>query len=382
MQDEKLKAQAPKFETLDGLRGVGALIVLVGHTILFWIGGPIGPIAAPVMVDMFFMLSGFVVAFAYEPKITRGLGVGKFMEARLVRLYPLFLLSMVLGLGVHLAIAYGETEKWLMPLPLFAMSALFVPLVDFDYTNIYPLNMPAWTLLYELLVNLIYIIVWRWLNLRLLIIFIIAGALGLIAAGAAFGTLNIGADVPSTIGAFARAWFGFFVGVLIYRLFAKNRKVALPRSWLALLLIAAVIGIAVIPLAEMGAVLRITSELALICLIGPLVIYFGQRMEPPRAFAKILVWLGSISYALYLLHWPIYTAALRIPAKIGMSPEQTAPVMGFVILIVSVTAAAIAERYYDRPARKWLGDVIRGFRERRAARTLAAVAAKSAGQVD
>jgi peptidoglycan/LPS O-acetylase OafA/YrhL len=170
--------------------------------------------------------------------------------------------------------------------------------------------------------------------------------------------------------------------VLIYRIFAKSRKVALPRSWLALLLIAAVIGIAVIPLAEMGAPMRIASELVLICLIGPLVIYFGQRMEPPRAFAKILVWLGSISYALYLLHWPIYTAALRIPAKIGMSTEQTAPMMGFVILVVSVAGAAIAERYYDRPVRKWLGDVIRRYRERRGAKASDAAAVKSAGQAD
>ena len=85
-------ATSPKkvrFLTLDALRGVGAIAVMAGHA-----GIVLGAYMPPFMylaVDMFFVLSGFVLAHAYDRKFAEGLSVGAFLKARIARLYPIYL---------------------------------------------------------------------------------------------------------------------------------------------------------------------------------------------------------------------------------------------------------------------------------------------------
>lgn len=94
----KVRNLAPdSFGLLDGLRGMGAILILIGHTVAFW-GLQYAPTGA-VCVDLFFLLSGFVIAFAYEPRLAAGMGVREFMTHRMVRLYPLYLLSIVMSLA-------------------------------------------------------------------------------------------------------------------------------------------------------------------------------------------------------------------------------------------------------------------------------------------
>src|SRR5215813_13951456 len=71
------------FALLDGLRGLGAILVLVGHTMMFW--APVFPLSGAVIVDCFFVLSGFVIAFSYEAKFDAGMGAVDFMTHRIVR---------------------------------------------------------------------------------------------------------------------------------------------------------------------------------------------------------------------------------------------------------------------------------------------------------
>ena len=82
------------FHTLDALRGIAAIGVLVFHM------GPIfTPIAAPggyLAVDLFFMMSGVVLSHAYEARFRAGMGTLDFMRARLIRLYPLYLAGALL----------------------------------------------------------------------------------------------------------------------------------------------------------------------------------------------------------------------------------------------------------------------------------------------
>lgn len=83
--------QRRHFLVLDALRGVAALGVLVFHTSY---GLPSGILA----VDLFFMLSGFVIAFSYEDQLLHGLSVSEFALRRFVRLYPMILLGSIAGL--------------------------------------------------------------------------------------------------------------------------------------------------------------------------------------------------------------------------------------------------------------------------------------------
>jgi peptidoglycan/LPS O-acetylase OafA/YrhL len=84
-----------RFETLDALRGLAALAVVSGHTQDLF-GGSIFPLGY-LAVDFFFMLSGFVLAYAYGQRVEGGLTVGHFMKARLIRFYALYLIGLAIA---------------------------------------------------------------------------------------------------------------------------------------------------------------------------------------------------------------------------------------------------------------------------------------------
>src|SRR4051812_33009270 len=90
-------AHKDHFIALDGLRGVAALVVIVMHRGRWWYpqGGFLGH--GYLAVDFFFLLSGFVIAFAYDSRLSAGMSAWRFMGLRLIRLYPLILLGMLLG---------------------------------------------------------------------------------------------------------------------------------------------------------------------------------------------------------------------------------------------------------------------------------------------
>ncbi len=89
-----------KFTVLDGLRGVAALCVVQTHTQDLLLGDTLP--TAYLAVDLFFLLSGFVLAHAYEERLRQGMTLHRFMLARLVRLYPLYLAG--IAIAVPLAV--------------------------------------------------------------------------------------------------------------------------------------------------------------------------------------------------------------------------------------------------------------------------------------
>src|ERR1041385_8149717 len=88
--------QASRFEALDLLRGLAALAVVAFH--VPHIPGTLS--LAPrgyLAVDLFFALSGFVLAYAYGAELARGGNIRRFMVQRLIRLYPLYLIALLAG---------------------------------------------------------------------------------------------------------------------------------------------------------------------------------------------------------------------------------------------------------------------------------------------
>ena len=85
---------SPRFHTLDALRGIAAIAVMVYH------GGANSPVPMPggyLAADLFFVLSGFVLAHGYEAKLLDSLPLKTFVIARLRRIYPVFWLGALLG---------------------------------------------------------------------------------------------------------------------------------------------------------------------------------------------------------------------------------------------------------------------------------------------
>jgi peptidoglycan/LPS O-acetylase OafA/YrhL len=98
-----------KIASLDGLRGVAAILVVLFHENYWFSQTGLVP-KAYLAVDFFFCLSGFIIAYSYSEHLISGqLSFLKFSAIRLVRLYPLYLLGTVLGLlrlSVQIAIGH------------------------------------------------------------------------------------------------------------------------------------------------------------------------------------------------------------------------------------------------------------------------------------
>lgn len=360
--------QPANFVLLDGLRGLGAVLVLVGHTMPYW--GPIWAPSGAVMVDLFFLLSGFVIAYAYEPRFAGGMGAREFMTHRIVRLYPLYLLGTLAGFAVFCATTIGDANapertisytQQLLP-QLFMLPAPEV----LGNPDLYSFNVPAWTLFFELVVNCVYVLAFRWLrDTRILMGLLAACAIALVVAIFAFGKIDTGSDWATFWGGFARAGFGFFAGVLAYRLLGSPRTVQRPVSNWAFALLIALPAVCFIPATPE---LRPVVDATLVIVFGIPLLMIAQSLAPPEPAGRFLLVLGRISYAMYILHQPFREIAERITWR---SPVllDTAPLGGIVILIAVTALAYFAEKYYDRPVRRLIVAQLkrRALRQRMAA---------------
>ena len=149
---------------MDGLRGIAALSVVVFH-FMEWIY----PIETNFIgygflaVDFFFCLSGFVIAYAYDTRISK-MGIRSFFISRLIRLHPLVVAGAVLGLIGLLAdpfVNHSDTLSTASLILIFVASLLMIPLpiVEIRSFNLFGLNAPGWSLFWEYVANVFYALV-------------------------------------------------------------------------------------------------------------------------------------------------------------------------------------------------------------------------------
>jgi peptidoglycan/LPS O-acetylase OafA/YrhL len=341
------------FHTLDALRGVAALGVVVFHMSQMF-----APIAAPggyLAVDLFFMMSGVVLSHAYEARFRAGMGVIDFMRARLIRLYPLYFLGLLIGIAVTLASLHGRNiQNWdTSSLMRAALLALFF-LPNFSTRPVdamFPLNIPCWSLFLEILVNLLFVIFWPLLTSRRLI-----AASVLTGAVVAFAIAQKGSIDQGTVGSsiavgLARAAFGFSVGVLIAR---RIRQVHPRTSNLGVMGILTVVGVAIA--AWPGAELRPIWDAVCVLLVFPLIVWCGTAIDPGPLLRVSATFLGITSYAVYVLHTPlsaIVNSATRVlPRGLG------APYLGMAVLVLLLIGCWLVDRYFDMPIRRLLGRIV------------------------
>ncbi|MGE0829924.1 MAG: acyltransferase family protein, partial [Hyphomonadaceae bacterium] len=144
-----------RFLALDGLRGIAAVAVLLRH-----FGSAAGPVRLPesyLAVDLFFLLSGFVLAHAYEQRLRAGMSFWDFLKARFIRLYPLYFLGTAIGAAGAFWLAsrnWGHAEFGEM-LGSLSFNLAFLPSAFHEH-NPFPYNGPAWSLFYEMLASVIF----------------------------------------------------------------------------------------------------------------------------------------------------------------------------------------------------------------------------------
>ena len=337
-------------EALDGLRGVAALCVVLFHFMEMAISDYSHLFIGHgfLAVDFFFCLSGFVIAYAYDDRI-RVLGRAEFFTARLIRLHPMVIFGSLLGLISLLLdplrahpLGYNSGQLALF----FLASVLLIPYSGIAHRsgNIFGLNAPSWSLLWEYLANIVYALVLyrlgrRWL---LALLFVAAVLLSLVAFRA--GTVSGGWSGGTFWDGGARIAYSFLAGLLVYRSGWRIRS-SLGIFSLSILLVASFL----MPYWPWNGL----AELLVVLIYYPMLIALGAGAAlGPRAKVLSLA-AGRLSYPLYMTHYSVIWifgefCGTRHPATSELARTVTAGVLGMALF------AWFVFRLYDLPVRRYL----------------------------
>ena len=351
---------------LDGLRGVASLLVLAFHLFEgFSAGDPVKQIInhGYLAVDFFFMLSGFVIAYAYDDRWGR-MTQWDFYKRRLIRLQPMVIMGTLIGAALFYfqkspAFPLMATAPMWKILTVIVFGFTLLPLpISMDirgWQEMHPLNGPAWSLFFEYVANILYALGLRKLSKTVLGVFVFLAALLLLqlAVFGGRGDLIGGWSLNGTqlhIG-FARLLFPFFAGILLCRLGARiHLKGAF--SMAALLLVVA------LSLPRFGGtehhwINGLYEAFCVICLF-PLIVSIGageKRVEGPSI--RVARFFGDLSYPLYITHYPliyIYTAWIARDKPTGAQGVLPA----LLVAAAAITVAYASLKLYDEPVRRWL----------------------------
>jgi peptidoglycan/LPS O-acetylase OafA/YrhL len=343
------------FESLDGLRGIAALAIVIFH-FMEWVFPDVkknfighGFLA----VDFFFCLSGFVIGYAYDDRIAK-IGAGAFFKARLIRLHPLVILGSVLGLLGFLfdpfasSFAY-DTGKLAL---LFVCSIFLIPLpvMEERFFNLFALNAPAWSLFWEYVANILYAFVLYKVRPRMLAVLTILAAACLCIVSYQAGNLLGGWSKDNFLDGGARVAYSFLAGLFLYRSnwIIKNK---LGFIGLSILLFLAFI----MPSSDWNWL----TEALVVLFFFPLVVSLGAGSNLSPQLKSICQFSGNISYPLYMTHY----AAIWIFGNYFTSKKPSPDELTYVIIlgvIFLVVVAYVVMVVYDIPVRRYLGRKRRG----------------------
>jgi peptidoglycan/LPS O-acetylase OafA/YrhL len=317
-----------RFLALDGLRGIAALVVFTAHLRIVPAGWPMPQ--SGLAVEFFFLLSGFVLAHAYEARLGRPGAFWRFVRDRVIRLHPLLVLSLV-PVAVLIALTPSLHRNPLMPLTFIASAIPFPALWMHPFPVLsFPYNTPAWSLFWELVVNLLFALAAPRLSTRMLTAVtgtLIAARLAMIASGADAGAFDITAAF--------RAFPYFALGMLLHRLYRQGYPAAL--RWAGVLAAPVLIVMLLLPPLPFGSLLPLV--------VFPFVVAGGAVRD--TRFPRLCAFLGGMSYPLYVLHAPIFIA---LHALFGPPAGAMAAVEPLACLLI----VWLAWRLYDIPVRTWL----------------------------
>ena len=327
--------------SLDGLRGVAALAV-VGSHFENLSGISLHLQHSGAAVDFFFILSGFVIAQAYEDRLEAGLGWAAYMVLRLKRLYPAILGGLFIGLVV--ALGAGERLYPAMALQLLVLPVLWGPVLHGG--ELFPLDGPLWSLFLELTANAAHAAAFRWLTTGRLAVIVAFAAVLVVLVSLRFGGLDVGWSRQSFWGGPPRVIYGFGMGLLIFRLRALG--LTAPRAPYGLIVLGLILCL-VRPLPEGG--LYCVTDPVIVIILMPALVAFAVRSPPPARARRLTLWLGALSYPLYAVHAPLLRGFETFLDT--LADNQAA--LGWAFALPAVIAlAAVFERLCDAPIRAWL----------------------------
>jgi peptidoglycan/LPS O-acetylase OafA/YrhL len=355
----------PRYEILDGLRGVAAVMVVAFHILEAHAAGPLSQVInhGYLAVDFFFLLSGFVVGYAYDDRWGRMSSRG-FFARRLIRLHPMVIMGSIAGAAAFyfaqsaMFPLIANTPIWKMLLVMLVGCTMLPLLPSMDirgWQEMYPLNGPAWSLFFEYVANLLYALVVRHFSKKLLGVLVLLAAVAVMHLGLTShdGDFAGGWSVDAQnlhIG-FTRLMFPFFGGLLLFRL---GKILRAPHAfWICSGLI-----VVVLALPRFGGEAHYWMnglyESLCIILIFPLIVALGAGGAlGGRYSAGICDFLGRISYPIYITHYPLIYIYTAYVSRGKLSLTQTYP-YALLVFFGSFAMAWVCLRFYDEPLREWL----------------------------
>ena len=271
-----------RLEGLDALRGIAALMVLLFHVEYAFALQPHFQ-RAYLSVDFFFLLSGMVMARQYEGRFP---DTAAFLRKRMARLWPVMAVGALLGTMV-----FAPQMPPLGAVMACLMGLLLVPWLGSD-KGLFPLNPPAWSILFELFANALHAAVLHRLPTRwLLAISALCGAILLAKAP----NLDLGAVREFAALGVPRVMMSYALGVALWRL--RERLPRVP-AWAGMVLLPA----AIIALPR-TALTPLYGDLGFALIAAPLTLIAGLS---PLGFGRsVWIRLGWLSFPLYAVHYPV-----------------------------------------------------------------------------
>ncbi|MDR0939334.1 MAG: acyltransferase [Mediterranea sp.] len=371
------KDTKPHYHILDGLRGVAALTVVCFHLFEAYATSHIdqrinhGYLA----VDFFFILSGFVVGYAYDDRWKKGgLTSWEFIKRRFIRLHPMVVMGALIGAAMFYTqdCSVWDVSKVTFGALLVAtlLNALLIPATPGTeirgLTEMYPLNGPSWSLFFEYIGNLLYVFLIRRLPTVALSVLVglAACALAAFAIWGPLGDLCVGFALDGTnfTGGFLRLVFAFSAGLLLSRVF-KPVKVR-GAFWIGGV---AFVALAAVPRVGGSEHLWMNGIYDSLCVIVlfPLIVFLGASGQTTdRTTTRVCRFLGDISYPLYMVHYPFIYLYYAWVKNEQLTFAQSLP--GAAALVAgSVLLAWLCLKLYDVPVRRWLTKRMLGGRKAR-----------------
>lgn len=361
-------AAKPHYLILDGLRGVAALMVLVYHVFEAFATSPTtqwcnhGYLAVP----FFFILSGFVIGYAYDDRWGR-MSTWQFFKRRLIRLHPMVLVGTVLGVLAFFlqgGVQWDGTKVSISMVMLAMLFTLFmIPAAPGTGVEIrgngevFPINGPFWSLFIEYVGNIAYAWVLRKLSTRVLAVVVVVSGLALgtfaLTNGSGFYHLGVGwtmNDHYLSAGLLSML-FCFSIGLFMARIFSPTRIRA--AFWWCSLGLVAVLAVPYVGGPEPNWANGLYDALCVLFVL-PALVWLGASGSTTDSTTQAVCTLsGKLSYPVYVIHYPSMYLFYSWVWDKELSLAQTWPV-GIALLLGNILLAYLLLRFYDEPVRKWL----------------------------
>lgn len=374
----------PRYEILDGLRGVAAMIVVAFHLFETYSPGVTGQILnhGYLAVDFFFVLSGFVIGYAYDDRWSKGMGTWTFFKRRLIRLHPLLIMGTLVGAalffftGDHPDFPLVNNTEWWQVLLVMALCFTLLPLpssMDIrGWAETNPLNGAIWSLQWEYIANILYAFVLRRLSKVFLGILVAVGAVltiilclnidvtGWLSAREYATNTVIGgwSTTPEQLQiGVTRLLYPFLCGLLLSRM-PKLRIHISNGFWWCSMMIAAIL---VVP--RIGGAnpenfwMNGLYEAVAILVLFPLIVSIGAgSSEMGGKSFRVCKFLGDISYPLYVTHYPLVYLQMSFATTHADAPLGVHVMVAVSLFLIAVGMAYAFLKLYDLPLRKWLSE--------------------------